>query len=251
MAFLLLSSVGVRLLGGSVARYAAGFPIVFALAWASKFIAGNAVAKEWGISYVIFALFIGILVGNVFPDRFREAVRTEYYIKIGLIILGSGVLFGKILSAGLAGILQALLVVLVIWYACYWICRKLAVDSEFAAMLSTAVSICGVSAAIAACGAIGGDRKKLSYVTSLVLIVAVPMMLIMPWAVEHFQIPAVIGGAWIGGTIDTTGAVVAAGGTGGRVGDERRHSGEVFAECHAGFRGIRSFSVVDVAPGRG
>ena len=84
-------------------------------------------------------------------------------------------------------------------------------DSEFAAMLSTAVSICGVSAAIAACGAIGGDRKKLSYVTSLVLIVAVPMMLIMPWAVEHFQIPAVIGGAWIGGTIDTTGAVVAAG----------------------------------------
>ena len=210
-AFLLLSSVGVRLLGGSVARYAAGFPIVFVLAWASKFLAGNAMAKEWGISYVIFALFIGMLIGNVFPDRFREAIRTEYYIKIGLIILGSGILFGKILSAGLSGILQALFVVLVIWYACYWICRRLAVDSEFAAILSTAVSICGVSAAIAACGAIGGDRKKLSYVTSLVLIVAVPMMLIMPWAVEHFQIPAVVGGAWIGGTIDTTGAVVAAG----------------------------------------
>ncbi len=209
--FLFFSSVGVRMMGGSVTRYVVGFPIVFALAWASKFLAGNAMAKEWGVSYVIFALFIGMLVGNVFPDRFREAVRTEYYIKIGLIILGSSILFGKILSAGLAGILQALLVVLVIWYACYWICRKFAVDSEFAAMLSTAVSICGVSAAIAACGAIGGDRKKLSYVTSLVLIVAVPMMLIMPWAIEHFQIPAVIGGAWVGGTIDTTGAVVAAG----------------------------------------
>ena len=59
--------------------------------------------------------------------------------------------------------------------------RKLRVDDEFAAMLSTAVSICGVSAAIAACGAIQGDKKKLSYVTSLVLIVAVPMMIVMPW----------------------------------------------------------------------
>ena len=46
------------------------------------------------------------------------------------------------------------------------------VDDEFGAMLSTAVSICGVSAAIAACGAIQGDKKKLSYVTSIVLIVA-------------------------------------------------------------------------------
>jgi uncharacterized membrane protein YadS len=69
-----------------------------------------------------------------------------------------------------------------------------------------------LSAAIAACGAIKGDRRKLSYVTSLVLIVAVLMMIIMPWIVKHFAIPDVVGGAWIGGTIDTSGAVVAAGG---------------------------------------
>jgi len=69
-----------------------------------------------------------------------------------------------------------------------------------------------VSAAIAACGAIQGDRKKLSYVTSLVLIVAVPMLIVMPWIVQHFAIPDLVGGAWIGGTIDTSGAVVAAGG---------------------------------------
>ena len=78
-------------------------------------------------------------------------------------------------------------------------------------MLSTAVSICGVSAAIAACGAIHGDRKKLSYVTSLVLIVAVPMMVLMPWAIRALGIPDVVGGAWLGGTLDTSGSVVAAG----------------------------------------
>jgi uncharacterized membrane protein YadS len=78
-------------------------------------------------------------------------------------------------------------------------------------MLATAVSICGVSAAIAACGAIQGDRKKLSYVTSLVLIVAAPMMVIMPHVIRAFGIPDVVGGAWLGGTLDTSASVVAAG----------------------------------------
>jgi uncharacterized membrane protein YadS len=73
------------------------------------------------------------------------------------------------------------------------------------------VSICGVSAAIAACGAIQGDRKKLSYVTSLVLIVAVPMMVFMPWLIRAVGIPDMVGGAWLGGTLDTSGSVVAAG----------------------------------------
>jgi uncharacterized membrane protein YadS len=73
------------------------------------------------------------------------------------------------------------------------------------------VSICGVSAAIAACGAIQGDRRKLSYVTSVVLIVALPMIVLMPWIARAADIPDVVAGAWLGGTLDTTGSVVAAG----------------------------------------
>ena len=78
-------------------------------------------------------------------------------------------------------------------------------------MLSTAVSICGVSAAIAACGAIKGDKKKLSYVTSLVLIVAVPMMIVMPWIAKSTGMNDLVAGAWLGGTLDTSASVVAAG----------------------------------------
>jgi uncharacterized membrane protein YadS len=103
------------------------------------------------------------------------------------------------------------LVVFVVWYACFWLAQKLRVDDEFAAMLSTAVSICGVSAAIAACGAINGDKKKLSYVTSLVLIVAVPMMVIMPWVAKSAGMNDLVAGAWLGGTLDTSASVVAAG----------------------------------------
>jgi uncharacterized membrane protein YadS len=213
LAFLVLSSVGVWLLGGNLRRYAVAFPVVFALATAAQVLAGNSTVQYWGLEYVIFALLIGLFVGNVLglPPWLREGVRTEYFIKTGLVVLGTGILFLEILQAGALGILQAVLVVSVVWYSCFWLARRLKVDDEFAVMLSTAVSICGVSGAIAACGAIQGDKRKLSYVTSLVLLVAVPMMVLMPWAVKAFGIPDVVGGAWLGGTLDTSGSVVAAG----------------------------------------
>ncbi len=211
--FLGLSVCGVALMGGRLVAYMTGFPLIFILAWVSQWLAGNAGIKGWGLSYVIFALLIGLAISNAagVPEWLKPAVRTEYYIKAGLVILGSNILFQEILKAGFLGILQALLVIVVVWYACLWLSRKLRVDDEFAAIIATAVSVCGVSAAIAACGAIQGDRKKLSYTTSLVLIVAAPMMIVMPWIVTQAEIPNVVGGAWIGGTIDTTAAVAAAG----------------------------------------
>ena len=211
--FIMASVCGIALMGGRLIAYMTGFPLIFILAWASQWLGGNAGIKAWGISYVIFALLIGLLISNTVgvPEWLKPAIRTEYYIKAGLVLLGSNIIFQEILKAGFLGILQALLVIVVVWYACFWLARKLRVDDEFAVIIATAVSVCGVSAAIAACGAIQGDRKKLSYTTSLVLIVAAPMMLIMPWIVTTAGIPEVVGGAWIGGTIDTTAAVVAAG----------------------------------------
>jgi len=213
IVYLIISSIGIILLGRSIGKYIAGFPIVFFLAWLARFLAGNALPTDWGIEYVIFALIVGLAISNtiILPEWLREAVQTEYYIKTGLVVLGAGLLFFEIMQAGALGIIQALLVIFVVWYSCFWLCRKLKVDDEFAVMLSSAVSICGVSAAIAACGAIKGDKKKLSYVTSLVLICAVPMMVLMPWAVKAFGIPDIVGGAWLGGTLDTSGSVVAAG----------------------------------------
>jgi uncharacterized membrane protein YadS len=129
-------------------------------------------------------------------------------------------------------------VVLVVWYACFWLARKLKVDDEFAAMLSTAVSICGVSAAIAACGAIKGDKKKLSYVTSLVLIVAVPMMVVMPWIAKSAGMDQLVAGAWLGGTLDTSATVVAAGAL---VGDAAMKTGVIVKFSQNALIGVAAF----------
>ena len=74
---------------------------------------------------MIVALVIGLLISNVagMPSWLKEAVRTEYYIKAGLVILGTNIVFGEILQAGLRGVAQALAVILGVWYFCYWVSR--------------------------------------------------------------------------------------------------------------------------------
>jgi uncharacterized membrane protein YadS len=126
-------------------------------------------------------------------------------------VLGAGILFGEIMQGGAYGLVQALLVVTVVWYFTYWIARKFRVDEEFAVVLSSAVSICGVSAAIATGGAIKADGKKISYVTSIVLVCAIPMLILQPIVARWLGMSDLVAGAWLGGTLDTSGSVVAAG----------------------------------------
>jgi uncharacterized membrane protein YadS len=198
--------------GWRVGTLVAGCALVFALGRLAQFLAADAHAKALGIEYVVFALALGLLWRQILPVPawLMTAVRTEFFIKVGIVILGSSILVPELMKAGLPGLVQAALVIPVVWQAAFRLARWLRVDDEFAVMISSAVSICGVSAAIATCGAIEGDRRKLSYVTSLVLVCAVPMMLVMPWAARALGLDAAEAGAWLGGTLDTTGSVLAA-----------------------------------------
>src|SRR5690606_26227723 len=175
--------------------------------------AGNETMEYLGLEAVIFSLLVGLLVGNTvkLPVWLKEALSAELLVKIGLVLLGTNVIFSDILKAGSLGLVQSLIVVLSVWYFAFWLCKKLKVDDELTMMISSAVSICGVSAAIATSGAIKGDSKKLSYVVSMVLITGIPMMIGMPYLAKLFGFSEEVTGAWLGGSIDTTGAVVASG----------------------------------------
>ena len=210
---LAIAVLGAFLAGKPFRPFLIVFPLVYILTLIALIIAGNSNIKAINLEAVIFSLSIGLLISNLFklPEWFRNVLSTEMFVKIGLVLLGTGVIFSDILKAGSLGLIQALFVVLSVWYFAYWVCKKLKVDDEMGMMISSAVSICGVSAAIATSGAIKGDSKKLSYVISMVLITAIPMMIFMPYIAKYFHFSEAVTGAWLGGSIDTTGAVVASG----------------------------------------
>lgn len=203
------------LLGGKKvpAGLFSGALAIFAISMFAQVITSNAAIKDLGIEIVLFSLLLGLFISNVIglPDWVRPALQTELFIKTGLVLLGSGIIFQELMKGGGLGVIQSVVVVFSVWYFTFWLCKKFGLDDEFRMMISSAVSICGVSAAIATSGAIEGDNKKLSHVISLVLIVAIPMMIFMPYIAQWMDMPPEVAGAWLGGTIDTSGAVVAAG----------------------------------------
>lgn len=210
---LMLTSMAILAMKEKIKRYWIGFPLVFFLAFLAHLLANQKAVKEWGVGYALWALIIGLLISNTVgtPKRLKPAIKTELFIKIGLVLLGAEILFSVILVAGALGLFEVTVGLALVWYLCYYLAIKLGLRKSFAAIMANATSVCGVSAAIAAGGAVKGDPKEISYTISLVLLFAGPMMVLLPLISQVIGLSEVVAGAWIGGTIDTTPAVVAAG----------------------------------------
>jgi len=208
-----LSLIGLIFMKKDIKRFVPAFIVIFALAWLAVFIGKQSVINAWGLEYVIWALIFGLLISNTvgLPGWLKPAVLTEYFIKIGLVCMGATILFSIILKAGGVGMLQALLVVAAVWFFTYWLGRRFGMAERFSSTMATGVSICGVSASIAAGGAVEGDPKETSYIIAWLLVGAVIMIVVMPPIAKAVNMPTNMAGAWLGGTIDNTGAVVAAG----------------------------------------
>lgn len=192
---------------------------VFSVSLVAQIVAAIPQVSYYGFESVFFSVIFGLLIRNLFhvPAWMKPAIQSEYFIKIGVVCLGATILFSDVMKSGTIGLLQAFLVVSIVWFFAYNVSRRLGVDQRSAMILSSGVSICGVSACITAARVAGGDDRKLSYIVSLVLIIVVPMIYLMPWLagliLPHlFDDPKIVQevtGAWIGGTIDTTSGVAA------------------------------------------
>ncbi|WP_144121221.1 YeiH family protein [Catellatospora sichuanensis] len=168
------------------------------------------------VEYPIYAIALG-LIGNVIVyyaglrERIADAVRTEFFIKTGLVLLGASINLSLIVKAAGPAILQAVLLISSVFLITWYLGGLLGLDEKLRALLSAAVSICGVSAAIAAAGAVRAKREQLAYAASLVIIFALPSIFLLPWLADVLGLSPAVAGAWIGGNIDTTAAVTAAG----------------------------------------
>jgi uncharacterized membrane protein YadS len=78
-------------------------------------------------------------------------------------------------------------------------------------IIAASTSVCGVSAAIATAAACRAKKEELTLAVGMTMIFTVGMMIGMPALSALLGLSPSVGGAWLGGTIDATGAVVAAG----------------------------------------
>ncbi|UCF36280.1 MAG: putative sulfate exporter family transporter [Acidobacteriota bacterium] len=211
----LFLSVGTWIMDSVVWTFLRGFWLVFLIAVVSYIVAEQRAIAAKGLGYALWALLIGLLVSNTVgvPEWLRGGLRSELFIKIGLVLLGAEILFGNILVLGLPGLFVAWLVTPVVIITMFWFgTRVLRMSSKaLVIVVAAATSVCGVSAAIAAAAASRAKKEELTLAVGMTLIFTVLMMVGMPLLVKTSGMDAVVGAAWIGGTVDATGAVVAAG----------------------------------------
>ena len=184
--------------------------VVFAVSLLAQVVAKIPAISYYGFESVFFSVLFGLVIRNVWrvPAWMKPAIQGEFFIKIGVVCLGATILFSDVMKSGVFGLVQACLVVAVVWFFAFRFSRRMKVDERSAMILASGLSICGVSASITAARVVGGDDRKLSYIVSLVLIVVVPMIYLMPWLFAP-EVAEEVAGAWIGGTIDTTSGVAA------------------------------------------
>ena len=244
LVFALTTTLGAYYQKLNVKKFFTGFTIIFFLTWFA-WIAGHeahlsaidAVVKKhnyykefnlsWGLqlgggaSYML-ALLIGLIIGNffkAFARKIKEAAKPEWFIKTGIVLLGIKLGIMTMKAAGftyeltLAGAAAAFVAYLLFWPIVYYIGRKyFKLNRSSAAVLSSGISICGVSASIATAGAIKAKPVIPIAVSTLILVFAMFELIILPPVMTNLAPnEPIVNGAAMGMTVKTDGADAAAG----------------------------------------
>lgn len=209
-----LFTLGIKLQGEKVKKFIPAFLVLFALAFLVRLISAEYTFNRY-LEWAFCALIIGLLISNTVgvPDWLRPAVRTEFYIKTGLVIMGFSVLFSNIAKFGLYGLGIAWIVTPIVILFIWWLGTKvLKIDNKpLIITMAAATSVCGTSAAIATGAASNCKKTDLTMVVSISIIFTVLMMVLEPIIIKAVGMSSLMGGALIGGTVDSTGAVAVAG----------------------------------------
>ena len=209
-----LFTIGVKLMGGNVKKYIPAFLGLFVLAIIVRLISAEYTLNRY-LEWAFWALIVGLLISNTVgvPDWLKPAVKTEFYIKTGLVIMGFSVLFSNIAKFGLYGLGIAWIVTPIVIIFMWWFGTKvLKLDNKpLVITMAAATSVCGTSAAIATGAASNCKKTDLTMVVSISIIFTVLMMVFEPMLIRWAQMSPIMGGALIGGTVDSTGAVAVAG----------------------------------------
>jgi uncharacterized membrane protein YadS len=207
--------IGKAIMGTPFVQFLVAFPAVFFLAILAYMAETQALMKYWGFGFPLWAIAFGLLISNTVgtPKWLQPAVCTEFYIKTGLVLLGAEILFNKILAIGKPGIFVAWICTPITLVLTYWFGQKIIKmpSKTLNITISADMSVCGVSAAIATAAASRAKKEELTLAIGLSMVFTAICMVAQPAFAKLVGMPEILAGAWMGSTIDSTGAVAAAG----------------------------------------
>ncbi len=226
--FAVVFSVAVAALGQRVGQFLPGFLLVFVLSTLIFFGGAWASSSTYNLEPPLIALALGLIVSNVatVPAWLVPALRVEFYIKVGIVLLGATLPFTLLVWAGPVAVGQATVVSLVTFFVIFLVGRALGLDKRFAAVLGVGGAVCGVSAAIAIAGAVRAKREQASVAITLVVVWAIVMVFALPFVSRSLGLSTGVAGAWIGTSEFADAAGIAAAQA---YGDLAKHAGSTIA----------------------
>jgi uncharacterized integral membrane protein (TIGR00698 family) len=202
-------------------RIVPGVLLLAAIGYAGKLLEQNvgayAKAHHWvfpNIEYVLWAILLGLLISNTIgvPEIFRSGVATyEFWLKAGIVLLGSRFLLGDILKLG--GV-SLLLVAIEITGAIAFMTllgRLFKLKPKLTTLLAVGSAVCGVSAIIATKGAIDADDEDSSFSIAAILALGAFALFTFPLIGHYLHLGDRAYGIWAGLAVDNTAEATAAG----------------------------------------
>ncbi len=191
----------MTIMGQPAGKFFAGFTVLYIMAIVVQILGSWTVMKSLNLEAPVLALIIGMLLGNFLkiPDWFNAGMRTEFYVKTGIVLLGATLPFTLIMKSGPIAFLQATVIAVSTFLAIYWVgAHVLKLEKPFAATLGAGGSICGVSASIAIGSSVNAKKEHTSISISMVVIWATVMVFLLPILCRAFGLSDGASGAWIG-----------------------------------------------------
>jgi len=195
-----LFGLATAALGIRIAHFLPAFLILFVLAGLIYLLGLWDQASRYNLEPPLVALLLGLIVSNAtrLPAWFESALRVEFYVKTGIVLLGAGLPFVLIAWAGPVAMLQAAIVSLVTFGTIFFVALKLGLDKRLAATLGAGGAVCGVSGAIAVAGAVGAKKEHAPIAITLVILWAIVMIFVLPLLAKALGLATGVAGAWIG-----------------------------------------------------
>jgi uncharacterized integral membrane protein (TIGR00698 family) len=195
-------------------RIIPGVLLLALIGYAGKLLEQNvgkyAKAHHWvfpNIEYVLWAILLGLVISNTVgvPEIFRSGVATyEFWLKAGIVLLGSRFLLGDILKlGGLSLLLVAVEITGAIAFMTF-LGRVFRLKPKLISLLAVGSAVCGVSAIIAAQGAIEADEEDSSFSIAAILALGALALFTFPLIGHALHLGDRAYGVWAGLAVDNT-----------------------------------------------